>query len=166
MPEEKKQPSMGVAQRNAGHKYQPGHEKFGGRKKRTAQMARDLADELGCDPLRFMMQVIQSDVIEQAVIDDKGKVKRVKIAVDLATRLDAAKNVANYLYPRLNSTAVTGANDGPVELATLDLTPFMSDPTLARAAQEAVIQALEADAARIEAERGPQPKLLEAEYTD
>jgi hypothetical protein len=145
MPEEKK-PSMGVAQRNAGHKYQPGHEKFGGRKKRTAQMARDLADEMGCDPLRFMMQIIQSDFIEQTVIDEKGKAKRVKLAVDLATRLDAAKNVANYLYPRLNAQQITGADDGPLEVATLDLTAIMANPALASAAQELALMMAEQDA--------------------
>lgn len=143
MPEEKKTPT-GVAQRNAG--FQPGHGKFGGRKKRTAQMARDLADELGCDPLRFMMQIINSDFIEQTVIDDHGKPKRVKVTVDLATRLDAAKSVVNYLYPRLNAQQITGADDGPLELAALDLTAIMANPQLAAAAQEMALMMADQDA--------------------
>lgn len=142
MAEEKKQPT-GVGQRNVGHRFPEGHTRFGGRKKRTAQMARELADELGCDPLRFMMQIINADTIEQTVIEN-GKKKRVTVAIPLETRMDAAKTVANYLYPRLSAQQITGANDGPVEMVGLDLTAIMADPSAQRLAMLIASQEQEA----------------------
>ena len=122
---------------------------------------------MGVDPLEFMLSIIKSEVMDQTVIEN-GKQKKVKTVVPLDVRLDAAKTVINYMYPRLNSTAVTGADDGPIALATLDLTPILANPELARAAQEIAMQLMEAEAAQIDTQRGPQPKLLEAEaeYTD
>jgi hypothetical protein len=125
-----------------GHRWQEGHPRFGGRKKRTAQMARDLADELGCDPLAFMMRIINSDVIEQTVIEN-GKEKRVKVAVDLATRLSAARDVACYLYPKLSATAVTGKDNGPVAIASLDVAAILANPALADAAQQLALMVVE-----------------------
>ena len=58
------------------------------------------------------------------------------------------------------------ADNGPIELATLDLTPILANPELARAAQEIALQLAEAEAAQIDTDYRPQPKLLEAEYTD
>lgn len=163
MPEEK-QPK-GVAQRNVGHRFHEGHPRFGGRKKRTAAQARALADEMGVDPLEFMLGLLKSDVIEQTVIEN-GKQKKVKATVPLDVRLDAAKTVINYMYPRLNSTAVTGADDGPLAVATVDLTQILAHPEICRAAEDLAMQLAEADIAALDAEPGPQPKLLEAEYTD
>jgi hypothetical protein len=125
--------------------FQIGHPRVGGRRKRTAQMARDLADSLGCDPLAFMMSIINSDTIEQTVIGPDGKEKRVKVAVDLATRLDAAKAVTNYLYPRLNSTAVSGPNEGPIETVSFGLDKIMSDPALVEMAQSLAIAMAQAE---------------------
>lgn len=125
-----------------GHRWQEGHPRYGGRKKRTAQMARDLADELGCDPLAFMMRIINADVIEQTVIEN-GKEKRVKVAIDLATRLDAAKNVAGYLYPRLSAQQVTGKDEGPLAVAALDVTSILSNPALADTAQQLAMMVIE-----------------------
>ena len=119
-------------------------------------MARDLADELGCDPLAFMMRIINSDVIEQTVIEN-GKEKRVKVAIDLATRLDAAKNVAGYLYPRLSAQQVTGKDDGPVAVAALDVAAILANPALAAAAQELALQVVEAEC---RAEGLPEPTML------
>jgi len=165
MPEEKEQPK-GVAQRNVGHRFHEGHPRFGGRKKRTAQQARALADEMGVDPLVFMLGLLKSDVIDQTVIEN-GKQKKVKVTVPLDVRLDAAKTVINYMYPRLNSTAVTGADDGPLAVATVDLTSILAHPEICRAAEDLAMQLAEADIAALDAaESGPQPKLLEAEYTD
>ena len=109
-------------------------------------MARDLADELGCDPLTFMMRIINSDVIEQTVIEN-GKEKRVKVAIDLATRLDAAKNVAGYLYPRLSAQQVTGKDDGPLALATLDVAAILANPALAETAQQLALMVVEQEIA-------------------
>lgn len=147
-----------------GHRWQEGHPRFGGRKKRTAQMARDLADELGCDPLAFMMRIINSDVIEQTVIEN-GKEKRVKVAVDLATRLSAARDVACYLYPKLSATAVTGKNDGPIAVASLDIARILSDPLLSDAAQKLALMVVEQEIAEESGKAEPDyPRYLAAEY--
>jgi hypothetical protein len=48
--------------------------------------------------------------------------------------------VLGYLYPKLQSTQITGANDGPVEVATLDITQILADPKMAEAAQRMALQ--------------------------
>lgn len=123
--------------------------RYAGRPKRTAQMARDLADSLGCDPLEFMMRIINSDTIEQTVIVD-GKKQREEVTIPLDTRLHAAKTVVNYLYPRLTAQQITDEDDGPVEIAGLDLTKLLQDPALVEMAQTLAI-------AMSEAERTPAP---------
>jgi hypothetical protein len=130
-------------ERDPGHRFQAQHPRYGGRKKRTAQMARDLADELGCDPLAFMMKIITCEVFEQTIIDENGKEKRVKVAVDLATRLSACRDVAGYLYPKLSAQQVTGKDDGPLAVATLDVTQILANPALADAAQQLALMVVE-----------------------
>jgi hypothetical protein len=100
-------------------------------------MARDLADSLGCDPLAFMMGLIQKDTYMQTVIDPDGKKKKVEVAVTMDLRLDAAKTVVNYLYPRLNAQSISGPSDGPIELeaVTVSLEAIMQDPEAVAAAQ-------------------------------
>lgn len=124
--------------------FQPGHPRFSGRKKRTAAQARALADEMGVDPLEFMLSIINSDTIEQTVMVD-GKKTRVEMAIPLDTRLDAAKTVVNYLYPRLTAQQVTGKNDGPIEVAGLDITKLLQDPAMVEMAQSLAIAMSEAD---------------------
>ena len=119
-----------------------GHPRWGGRKKRTAQMARDLAEKLNCDPLEFMMRVMTSDTIEQTEIQPDGTEKRVKVAIPLDVRMDAAKTVSQYLYPKLSTTQVTGADDGPVRVGVteLDITQLLKDPVAAQAATELALK--------------------------
>lgn len=161
MSRETQQPTE-VAQKNVGHRFPPNHQRFGGRKKRTAQMARALAEEMGVDPLEFMLSIIKSDVMEQTVIEN-GKQKRVKVTVPLEIRMDAAKTVANYIYPRLSSTAVTGADDGPVEFTNvLDVSAILANPELAAAAQELALMVIDAEASADRLERGlPEPRLID-----
>ena len=120
-------------------------------------MARDLAESMRVDPLAFMLSIIKSDVMEQTVIEN-GKQKRVKVTVPLEIRMDAAKTVANYIYPRLSSTAVTGADDGPVAVAALDVGAVLANPQLAAAAQELALMLVDAEAL---AEGQPQPRLID-----
>ena len=132
---------------NTGHRWQEGHPRYGGRKKRTAQLARALAEEMGVDPLKFMLSIVKSDVMDKTVIVD-GKQKRVKVTIPLEIRMDAAKAVANYIHPRLSSTAVTGADgDGPVEFTNvLDVSAILANPALAAAAQELALMVVDAEA--------------------
>lgn len=129
--------------------FQPGHPRFSGRKKRTAAQARALADEMGVDPLEFMLAIINSDVIEQTVIEN-GEKKRVEVAIPLDTRLDAAKTVVNYIYPRLTAQQVTGKDDGPIEVAGLDIAKLLQDPAMVEMAQSLAIAMAQAD-------RNPRP---------
>jgi hypothetical protein len=130
--------------------FQIGHPRLGGRKKRTAQAARDLADSLGCDPLAFMMGLIQKDTYIQTVIEPDGKKKKVEVAVTMDLRLDAAKTVVNYLYPRLNAQSISGPDNGPIEVeaVTLGLDRIMADPALCAMAQDLSLAMSEASRAR------------------
>jgi hypothetical protein len=100
-----------------------------------------------------MMRIVNSDTIEQTVIQPDGSEKQVKIAVDLATRLDAAKAVTPYLHPRLNAQTISGPGDGPLEVAGLDMTKIMENPALVEMAQALAL-------AMIEATPAPETKLL------
>jgi hypothetical protein len=112
-------------------------------------MARDLADSMGCDPLEFMMRIVNSDTIEQTVIAPDGKKQHIEVAIPLDTRMDAAKAVANYLYPKLNATAVTGANDRPVLMASENLSVLMSSSEAVELAQRLALLMAESTPARI-----------------
>jgi hypothetical protein len=133
--------------------FQPGHPKLGGRKKRWGGIARALMEELGegADPIRFMLSLVKSDVIDQTVIED-GKRKRVQVTVPLDVRLDAAKTVANYIYPRLSSQEISGPEGGPIPATHLDVTAILANPQLAAAAQELALMVAEREA---EAADGP-----------
>jgi len=137
MLEEKKHTAQ-VAQKKTGHRFQEGHPRFGGKRKNTAAQARAMAEEMGVDPLAFLLSIIGSDVIEQTVIVD-GKKSRVEVAVSLDTRMDAAKQVMAYMYPRLMAQQITGTGDGPLEVATLDVTKLLQDPAMAAMAQDLAI---------------------------
>jgi hypothetical protein len=166
MPEEKKAPTTAVAKKNPGHRFEIGHPRHGGKRRNSTQMVRDLCAELDVDPMRFMLEIIKSGVTTQVVIEN-GKKKKVEVVADLATRTDLAKFVSRFMYPTLTSTAVTGADgEGPVEVASLNLTAVLSNPELCRTAMELAMQIGETAQAAATAERGPQPKLLEAEFTD
>ena len=117
--------------------FQPGHPKYptAGRKKRTAQMARDLATKLGCDPLDFMMKIINCDTFTQTAVGEDGQKRKVEVTVDLATRLDAAKAVTPFLYPRLNAQQVTGTDGAPIAVAALDVNKLLADPAALELAQ-------------------------------
>lgn len=137
------QPTTEVVKGTPG--FQVGHPRQGGRKKRTAQMARDLADSMGCDPLAFLMGLIQKDTYMQTVIDPDGKKKKVEIAVTMDLRLDAARTVINYLYPRLNAQTISGPGDGPIAVAELDMARLCQDPAMVEKMQELAIAMAIAD---------------------
>jgi hypothetical protein len=127
---------------NAGQ-FQPGHPRVGGRRKRSAAHARALAEELGVDPIHFLLMIVNSSAIEVPETDDNGKPiigedgqpKVRYIAIPLDMRVDAAKAVAPYIHPRLQATQVTG-QDGPVELPALPTARILADPELGPAARK------------------------------
>lgn len=139
---EETKPATKVAKRTPG--FQEGHQRFGGKKKNTAAAARAMAAEMGIDPLEFMLSIINSDTIEQTVIVD-GKKKRVEVAIPLDMRLDAAKTVVNYMYPRLTAQQISGPSEGPIEVAGLDITKLLQDPAMVEMAQSLAIAMAHAD---------------------
>lgn len=140
---EESKTTLGVAQRNAGQ-FQPGHPRYGGRK-RTASQVRAMAEKAGVEPMEYMLNLLTVDAVEEVQIDARGKERRVKVPIGHETKIDICKALLNFFHPRLNATQITGANDGPVELATLDLTPIMSDPELCRAAEQVALALAEHD---------------------
>jgi hypothetical protein len=155
---EKKEKSTDVSQSNPGHRFEPGHPRFSGRGKRTAAQARALAQEMGIDPLQFLMEIIRSDSIEQTVVEN-GKKKRITVPIPLDMRVEAAKHVSRFCYPVLSATQVTGAGDGPVAVAQLDVTAILQNPELAKAAQDLALMMVEQE----RLENGlPEPRLIDA----
>ena len=144
---EETKPATQVAKKNPGHRFHEGHPRFGGKKRNTAAAARAMAEEMGVDPLEFMLYIINSDVMEQTVIVD-GKKKRVEVAIPLDTRLDAAKTVVNYLYPRLTAQQVSGPADRPIETVTFDITKLLQDPVAVEAAQKLALMMAAQDTAQ------------------
>jgi hypothetical protein len=162
MSEEQEKPT-GLAQRNAGL-FQPGHARYGGRK-RTASQVRAMAEKAGIEPMEYMLKLLTVDVVEEVKIDAKGKERRVKVPVGHELKIDICKALLNFFHPRLNATQITGANEGPVELATLDLTPILANPELARAAQEIALALAEQEAAQCALPAPPAPGLLSRDST-
>jgi hypothetical protein len=92
-----------------------------------------------------MLSLVQNGVIDQTVIEN-GKRKRVQVTVPLDVRLDAARTVAPYIYPRLSSTEISGPEGGPIPTAHLDVTAILANPQLAKAAQELALMVVEQEA--------------------
>jgi len=87
-----------------------------------------LARKLGLDPVIFFASIAVKGELPNA----DGTVTKVGVA----ERLDAAKAVLPYLMPRLSATQLSGRDQGPVAVATFDVTRLLSDPALAAKAEE------------------------------
>jgi len=164
MSEEQKTPTTSVAKKNVGHRFEIAHPRYGGKKRNSTQQVRDMCAEMDVDPMRFMLEIIKTGVTTQVVIEN-GKKKKVEVVADLATRTDLAKYVSRFMYPTLTATAVTGADDGPLALATLDLTTLLADPKATEVLLQAAMLMAEHSAPSLEADRRgvfSQPRLLEA----
>jgi hypothetical protein len=49
----------------------------------------------------------------------------------------------SYLFPKLAASTVTGADNGPVAVATLDISQILANPELAKSAQTIALQIAE-----------------------
>src|SRR5579884_3299299 len=124
--------------KNTGHKFPPGHQRWGGRRKRTAAEARAMAEEIGVDPLEYMLNLLTRNVVDEIEIDADGNERRVKVPISHLLKIDICKTLANYFYPRLTATQVSGG-DKPVAVDSLDFTQLMRDPAAFAAAQTLAI---------------------------
>jgi hypothetical protein len=118
--------------------FQSGHPRYGGRKKgsplkRTAE-AREIAERLNFHPVEFLIQCAMG-----TMPNGDGTVTE----LDTVQRLDAAKNVAPYLAPKLNATQVTGKDEGPIQTQQLPTDAIMRDPKLAEALGELALMMAE-----------------------
>jgi hypothetical protein len=115
-----------------------GHQKLGGRGKRSASKARDLAESMGVDPLRWLLALLKTGTYQAVVIDEATGKKTKKTTVASGDMLlDAAKCSLQYLYPKLSGISHTGADgEGPIQTETINLSVIMADPALCEAAQK------------------------------
>ena len=142
-------PAIQVAKKSPGHRFEIGHARFGGKRKNSTQQVRDLCAEMDVEPMQFMLELIKNGVTTQVVIEN-GKKKRVEVAVSLEMRVDLAKYVSRFIHPTLTATQVTGKDDGPIEMASLNISAILSDPALVEQAQNIAL-------AMVEADRNPEP---------
>jgi hypothetical protein len=121
-----------VKSAQGGNKFQPGHPKYGGRRKgvptRQTWLAREIAEQNGFNPVQVAIEVIM-----------RGKLPATgaKPGRDVSDeeRLKMLRDLLSYLVPKLSAVQVTGNDGGPVAVAGLDITKLMQDPELAQAAQ-------------------------------
>jgi len=134
-----------------------GHPRYGGRRpgsvnRKTAEM-RDLAAQLGVDPVEYLCTIIACDYAVQAPVVDPdtgkqligadGKPLLKWMAITTRQKIDACKELLPYVKPRLAATQVTGPDDAPLQVATLDITQILADPELARNAQALALRVIE-----------------------
>lgn len=89
------------------HGSAPG-ERRGGRGKRSASRAIEIADQLGVDPLKWMLNLLKNGTYQAVVIDEAGKKKRITKVAPLELLLDCARTCTSYIHPKLSSTTVSG----------------------------------------------------------
>jgi hypothetical protein len=135
-----------------------GHGRYGGRQK--GSISRDTAailaqsSAMGADPLEALLAVIGCDgamripqinpATGKQAFDEWGELLYTWVAVSLSEKIQCCKSVMGYLFPRLQSTRISGADGvGPVEVATLDVTQIILDGDMAKAAQQLALMVAE-----------------------
>jgi hypothetical protein len=114
--------------------FKPGHPRLGGRKKQTA-MVRAMAEEMGVDPMAFMLSIIKTGTYVQTTVVN-GKRTRTEVTAPLETVIDLAKYVSRFCYPTLTASEITGANDGPVQVANFDMAALLANSAAVELAQQ------------------------------
>lgn len=116
-----------------------GHPRYGGRKKNSGARAREILDSMGprADPLRFLYGLVADGVYTRIEVDENGKKTKHLTPVPLELRIDCARTLAGYVYPKLSSVSHTGADgEGPIETQRLELKAILASPELCKAAQD------------------------------
>lgn len=150
-------PEVLVDKRRA-YAFKPGHPKYGGRKKGSAnkrtKMAQEMAAQMGVDPVRFMLELLQRDTVQVAkidrdtgkvILDENGQPVREWQAIPIDMRLEAAKSVAPYIHGKLQHTTVT-KEEPESDINAIDVNRMMEDPALVEAAQRLALAANDAPA--------------------
>jgi hypothetical protein len=116
-----------VMTKTPGHRFESGHPRWGGKRKNSTQLVRDLCAEMDVDPMRFMLALIKDGFTTQVVIEN-GKKKRVEVVASLDMRADLSKYVSKFLYPVLSASQISGPDEGPIAVAELDMNKLLQDP--------------------------------------
>jgi hypothetical protein len=118
-----------VMTKTPGHRFEIGHPRWGGKRRNSSQLVRDLCEEMDVNPMRFMLAIIKDGWCSQVVIED-GKKKRVEVVASLEMRADLAKYVSRFVFPVLSASEISGPDEGPIELARVntELERAMSTP--------------------------------------
>jgi hypothetical protein len=132
--------------------FQPGHGRFGGKKKRTAAMAREMAAELGIDPMRYLLTLVNSETMTETQIGPKGGVKRVQVPVPQSLKVEICLAVLPFFHPRLVAKEISGPEGGPITNISVDLTQLITNPALAEQAQQLALQQAQQEAIEAQAE--------------
>jgi hypothetical protein len=108
---------------------------------------------MSSNPLEALLTVIGSDAIRVPQIDPKtGKQAFEPVygeclfewhAISTTDRIAACRSIMSYLFPKLAASTVTGADNGPVAVATLDISQILANPELAKSAQTIALQIAE-----------------------
>jgi hypothetical protein len=138
--------------------WQPGHPRYGGRAKgvpnKDTFSILKTAERMAADPLEHLLSVVGCGGALKLPAIDPSNGKQLKdangtlmyqwVAVSLTERIAACRAVMGYLYPKLQSTRISGADGvGPVEVATLDVTQIILDGDMAKAAQQLALMVAE-----------------------
>jgi hypothetical protein len=115
--------------------FQPGHARMGGRGKHSIAEARALAAELGISPMAYLLNLLAVDATEEIEFAEDGTERRVKVPVTRELKISISQSLLNFFHPKLSSTAITGKDDGPVEVGVIDINAMMDNPALVAAAQ-------------------------------
>ncbi len=89
--------------------------------------AHAIANRMGFHPVEYLISVAQGWMLNPGELPTQ--------IVDKSMRLAAATTVSRFLVPNLVAQSITGAEGGPVAVATLDMNALLKDPEALRAAQ-------------------------------
>jgi hypothetical protein len=130
--------------KHPGGPFQPGHPRFGGRKRgsvsKRTQLARDIAAAMKFDPVKIAIRVIEEGVLR----NKDGSL----VPVPVEERLKMLRDLQQYIQPKLTAVQVTGKDEGPVNVQTVDIAAILRDPAAAQAAQSLAMAMALADADR------------------
>jgi hypothetical protein len=102
----------------------------GAQNKRT-KLALEICEELDFHPAAFLATIALTGLMPNP---DKSTTP-----VSPDDRIKAAIALAPFVMPRLQATQVTGRNEGPIEVAALDIGSLIQDPVLFEMAQTLAI---------------------------
>ena len=112
----------GVMAGTSGKKTEGSGRKKGTPNKRTVAL-RERIEELGCDPIEFMVKVVKGDMSLPVVLGLHEGVPIIReMAPSYELRVSCAKELAMYLYPKRKAIEVSNAVD-----PNGDTKPFILD---------------------------------------